>query len=107
MFRFRWARAGQGASARGADADSLFAAKFWSASLALKSVPVTVGRTRMPVLIFAILLVLSPVAALAQSSPPVDCGEPAAGRDGWNVAKPEAVEMDPATLCRIGPRFQS
>src|ERR1700722_6709879 len=100
MFRFRWARAGQGASAREADADSLFAAKFWSASLALKSVPVTVGRTGMPVVIFRILLVLSPVAALAQSSPPVD--EPAAGRDGWNVAKPEAVEMDPATLCRIG-----
>jgi CubicO group peptidase (beta-lactamase class C family) len=47
---------------------------------------------------------LVPIAAFAQSPP--DCGAPAAVADGWDVATPDAVGLDLATLCEIGPRFQ-
>ena len=65
--------------------------------------PVTVA---MRAALLAILLAVTPAAALAQSTPPPDCGTPAALADGWDVADPDAVGLDRATLCGIGPRFQ-
>jgi len=59
----------------------------------------------MPALLLALLFVLAPLSAIAQSGSPVDCGAPAAAEDGWQVAAPAAVGLDPATLCGIGPRF--
>ena len=61
----------------------------------------------MPAILLALLLVLAPLAATAQSGPAADCGPPAAADDGWQVAAPEAVGLDPATLCAIGPRFKA
>jgi CubicO group peptidase (beta-lactamase class C family) len=62
-------------------------------------------------IIFAIPVALwfaaVPTGVYAQSSPPADCGVPATIADGWEVATPDAVGLDPATLCGIGPHFQS
>ena len=58
----------------------------------------------MPRLLLLILL-FGPVVARAQSSAPADCGTPAQTGDGWQVATPPASGLDPALLCRIGPRF--
>jgi CubicO group peptidase (beta-lactamase class C family) len=33
--------------------------------------------------------------------------KPADSHDGWEVAAPEAQELDPAALCAIGPRFEA
>lgn len=48
------------------------------------------------------LLSLVPLAANAQAP---DCGVPPERVDGWRVAKPESVGLDPQLLCAIGPRF--
>jgi CubicO group peptidase (beta-lactamase class C family) len=61
----------------------------------------------LPAVLLAFLLALPTAAAVAQSAPPADCGTPAAINDGWDVATPDAAGMDPAVLCRIGPRFQA
>ena len=61
----------------------------------------------MPALLLALLFVLAPLTAIAQGNSPVDCGAPAAAQDGWHVAAPAAVGLDPATLCGIGPRFKA
>jgi CubicO group peptidase (beta-lactamase class C family) len=59
----------------------------------------------MPALLLALLLVLAPLTAIAQAGSPEECGAPAATEDGWQVAAPDAVGLDPAILCGIGPRF--
>jgi CubicO group peptidase (beta-lactamase class C family) len=59
----------------------------------------------MSVLLLALLFVVAPLTAIAQSGSPADCGAPAAAEDGWQVAAPAAVGLDPTTLCGIGPRF--
>ena len=61
----------------------------------------------MPVLLLALLFLLAPLAAIAQVDSPADCGAPAAAADGWQVALPAAVGLDPATLCAIEPRFKA
>ena len=61
----------------------------------------------MPALLLALLFVLAPLTAIAQADSPVDCGAPPAAEDGWQVAAPAAVGLDPATLCGIGPRFKA
>ena len=61
----------------------------------------------MPATLLALLFVLAPLTAIAQSDSPADCGAPAAAEDGWQVAAPDAVGLDPATLCGIGPRFRA
>ena len=35
-----------------------------------------------------------------------DCAAPPAGQDGWQVATPASVGLDPAVLCAAGPRFE-
>jgi CubicO group peptidase (beta-lactamase class C family) len=59
----------------------------------------------MPAILVAVLLLLKPLAAIAQVAPA--CGAPAAVNDGWQVAAPGGVGFEPATLCAIGPRFLS
>ena len=49
-------------------------------------------------------LVLWPGLAAAQTLP---CEAPAAADDGWTVAAPASVELDPATLCALVPRFDA
>jgi len=49
-------------------------------------------------------LVLAPLAARAQAP---DCGVPQTRADGWRVATPQAVGLDPGPLCAIGPKFAS
>jgi CubicO group peptidase (beta-lactamase class C family) len=61
----------------------------------------------MPAILLALLFALVPLAAFAQSESQADCGAPPAAEDGWQVAAPEAVGLDPATLCGIGPRFKA
>jgi CubicO group peptidase (beta-lactamase class C family) len=53
----------------------------------------------------AFLLFMMPLASIAQSASPPDCGTPLATTDGWAVASPEAVGLAPSTLCGIAPRF--
>src|ERR1700690_1555826 len=53
----------------------------------------------------ALWLAVVRIDAIAQSGPPPDCGTPATLADGWDVATPDAVGLDPAILCGIGPRF--
>ncbi len=36
-----------------------------------------------------------------------DCAAPPAGDDGWPVAAPASVGLDPAVLCAAGPRFEA
>jgi CubicO group peptidase (beta-lactamase class C family) len=50
---------------------------------------------------------LPPAGAFAQAAPPPDCGTPATLSDGWEVAAPDGVDLDPATLCGIGSRVQA
>ncbi|MFI4987313.1 MAG: serine hydrolase domain-containing protein [Alphaproteobacteria bacterium] len=59
----------------------------------------------MPAILLAFLFVLAPLTAIAQSDSQANCGAPAAAEDGWQVAAPGAVGLDPRTLCSIGPRF--
>lgn len=59
----------------------------------------------MPRVLLLITLLLAPVCAPAQVGTATDCGAPAAIDDGWQIAAPESVGLDPAVLCRIGPRF--
>ena len=59
----------------------------------------------MPAMFLVLLFVLISSVAMAQSAPPPGCGAPPAAEDGWAVASPESVGLDPATLCGIGPRF--
>jgi CubicO group peptidase (beta-lactamase class C family) len=56
-------------------------------------------------MILLMLLLLAPIAAVAQVGAPADCAAPATADDGWEVAAPETVGLYPATLCQIGPRF--
>ena len=46
-----------------------------------------------------------PIGAFAQSNP--DCATPTVLSDGWDIAAPDAVGLDPAILRGIGPRFQA
>jgi CubicO group peptidase (beta-lactamase class C family) len=56
---------------------------------------------------------MAPHAALAQTAPTQAsaparaqaCDPPAARDDGWKIATPETVGLDPATLCALVPRF--
>jgi CubicO group peptidase (beta-lactamase class C family) len=61
----------------------------------------------MPALLLVLLFVLAPLAANAQSNPEPGCGPPAVAEDGWQVASLDAVGLDPATICGIGPRFKA
>jgi CubicO group peptidase (beta-lactamase class C family) len=61
----------------------------------------------MPAILLVLLFVLAPLAANAQSNPKPSCGSPAVAEDGWQVASPDAVGLDPATICGIGPRFKA
>jgi CubicO group peptidase (beta-lactamase class C family) len=60
----------------------------------------------MPTIFIALLFVLAPLSAMAQSNPPLECATPAPTEDGWQAAAPDAVGFDPAVLCGIGPRFK-
>jgi len=64
-------------------------------------------RFRNVVVMITLWCAVVPIGAFAQSGPPPDCGTPAVLSDGWDVATPDAVGLDPATLCGIGPRFQA
>jgi CubicO group peptidase (beta-lactamase class C family) len=59
----------------------------------------------MPAILLALLFLLVPAVARAQSGP--GCGAPPAAEDGWPVASPDAVGFDAATLCGVGPRFKA
>jgi CubicO group peptidase (beta-lactamase class C family) len=58
----------------------------------------------MPTLLL-LLLLLAPIGAVAQVDTHADCAAPAMTDDGWEVAAPGSVGLEPALLCRIGPRF--
>ena len=58
----------------------------------------------MPVIAFALFLVLAP--ALARAGTPTSCGSPAAMSDGWPVSSPEQQGLDPKLICAIGPGFE-
>ena len=60
----------------------------------------------MPFILLFALFALAPLPAGAQSGSQSDCSVPLAA-DGWQVAAPAAVGLDPATLCGIGPRFKA
>ena len=60
----------------------------------------------MPTILFLLLFALASFPAGAQSAPQPDCSAPPAS-DGWQVAAPDAVGLDPTTLCGIGPRFKA
>ncbi|SDR46742.1 CubicO group peptidase, beta-lactamase class C family [Rhizobiales bacterium GAS191] len=60
----------------------------------------------MPTIFIALLFVLAPLSAMAQSNPQPECATPAPTEDGWQAAAPDAVGFDPAVLCGIGPRFK-
>ncbi|SEE58427.1 CubicO group peptidase, beta-lactamase class C family [Rhizobiales bacterium GAS188] len=60
----------------------------------------------MPTIFIALLFVLAPLSAMAQSNPQLECATPAPTEDGWQAAAPDAVGLDPAVLCGIGPRFK-
>jgi CubicO group peptidase (beta-lactamase class C family) len=62
---------------------------------------------RNVVILVALWLALAPIGAFAQSGAPSDCGTPVLLLDGWDMATPDAVGLDPATLCGINPRFQT
>lgn len=49
-----------------------------------------------------VMSLLLPALAAAQDK---DCGKPPDLRDGWRVAAPADVGLDPALVCAIGPRF--
>jgi len=61
----------------------------------------------MSIILLALLFVLAPLVALAQSGLQVGCDAPPATGDSWSVASPDAVGLDPTTLCGIGPRFKA
>jgi hypothetical protein len=66
------------------------------------------GANRYPWLAFvpraALLarLLLFPIATHAQ-----DCTSPASGDDGWKIAAPDTVGLDPEQLCAVVPRFDA
>jgi CubicO group peptidase (beta-lactamase class C family) len=62
---------------------------------------------RFCAILLGLWFALGRIGAYAQSSQPPDCGTPATLSDGWGVATPDAVGLDPAVLCGIGPRFQA
>jgi CubicO group peptidase (beta-lactamase class C family) len=53
-------------------------------------------------LLILIALLVVPRLAVAEAS---DCERPSPGSDGWAVAAPADVGLDPATLCAVVPRF--
>ena len=53
----------------------------------------------------ALMTGLVPWAGVAQTAAGPPCGVPPAMDDGWPVAAPDAVGLDPAVLCGIGRRF--
>jgi CubicO group peptidase (beta-lactamase class C family) len=61
----------------------------------------------MPAILLAFLLALAPAAAFAQPVTGPDHGTPPVLADGWEVAAPETVGLDPTPLAGIGPRFQA
>lgn len=61
----------------------------------------------MQAILFALLLLLAPLVAMAQPTPLSGCGAPPAGPDRWPVAAPETAGLDPTILCAIGPRFEA
>jgi hypothetical protein len=60
----------------------------------------------MPTILLLLLFALASFPAGAQSASRPDCSAPPAS-DGWQVAAPDAVGLDPTTLCGIGPRFKA
>jgi CubicO group peptidase (beta-lactamase class C family) len=60
------------------------------------------GPMRRDLLLILFGLLVVPRLAAAQAP---DCGPPSAGADGWAVAAPAEVGLDPATLCAVVPRF--
>jgi CubicO group peptidase (beta-lactamase class C family) len=60
----------------------------------------------MPFILLFLLFALTPLPAGAQSGSQSDCSAPLAA-DGWQVAAPAAVGLEPTTLCGIGPRFKA
>lgn len=65
--------------------------------------PETMRLTRHAMLL--VLLALVPLACTVQVSQASDCGVPQTRADGWRVATPDAVGLDPTPLCAIAPRF--
>lgn len=67
----------------------------------------TTRNLRKLLFLFALWCALAPGGAFAQTTAPPDCGTPAGLPDGWQLATPDAVGLDPAMLCGIGPKFQA
>jgi CubicO group peptidase (beta-lactamase class C family) len=57
---------------------------------------------RRNLLLIAFGLLVMPRLAAAQVS---DCDRPSPGSDGWAVAAPSEIGLDPKTLCAVVPRF--
>jgi len=59
-------------------------------------------------LAFGFVLFASPALAQTASSPaesPPVCGPPSPIEDGWRIAPPESVGLEPAALCALKERF--
>lgn len=64
---------------------------------------VSVRARRLFIAIASVLATVAP--ALAQAAK--DCSTPPDLEDGWRVAAPPEVGLDPALICAIGPRFET
>ncbi|MCS0496382.1 beta-lactamase family protein [Ancylobacter sp. MQZ15Z-1] len=63
---------------------------------------------RLPTVIAILALVLSIAMSGAPArSAPLPCGAPPPAGEGWEVAAPASVGLDPALLCTIGARLES
>ena len=61
------------------------------------------SRFTARIILLAMLFAGTPAVANAQA----ECETPKPLADGWEVAAPATVGLDPAVLCGIGPRFQA
>src|ERR1700730_10332686 len=62
----------------------------------------------MKLVSWLVALVLSPSLAVAQQAATIAaCGTPIALDDGWQIAVPEAVDMDGSRLCGIAARLKA
>jgi hypothetical protein len=54
-----------------------------------------------------LLLAVVPVLLIAATAMAADCPKPTDFGNGWTVAAPEQVGLDPALICGIGPRLEA
>jgi hypothetical protein len=60
----------------------------------------------VPTILLLLLVVVVSFSAGAQTGPQPDCSAPPTS-DGWQVASPDVVGLDPKLLCAIGPHFKT